>query len=196
LFFSQDPVAIESVCLDFLRAEALVNTAFRNRPFFPAVGDYLHQAADKANWAEGITYDPESDGTEMPASLGVHEHWNNSTDKQYTRNLGTGTGIELISFKSITTANRSISHTPEIKVYPNPFTESIRIEANNNEPLNLMIYSINGQLVFKTPFHKTYSWNGKNQSGSPLQMGLYLVKLTETNSGKVILSEKISYLNR
>ncbi|HEX7584294.1 MAG TPA: hypothetical protein VF373_06360 [Prolixibacteraceae bacterium] len=49
LFVSQDEVALESVCLDFLRAEALVNTAFENRPFFPAVDDYLHQAADKAN---------------------------------------------------------------------------------------------------------------------------------------------------
>ena len=30
-------------------------------------------------------------------SLGVHEHWNNSVDKQYSRNLGTDNGIELIS---------------------------------------------------------------------------------------------------
>jgi hypothetical protein len=66
LFVSQDQVAVESVGIDFLRAEAEVNTAFKNRPFFPAVDDYLHQLADKANWA--VTYDPEGDGTEMPAS--------------------------------------------------------------------------------------------------------------------------------
>jgi hypothetical protein len=29
--------------------------------------------------------------------LGTHEHWNNPTDKQYSRNLGTGKGIELVS---------------------------------------------------------------------------------------------------
>jgi hypothetical protein len=29
--------------------------------------------------------------------LGVHEHWNSTAGKQYTRNLGTGAGIELIS---------------------------------------------------------------------------------------------------
>ena len=31
-------------------------------------------------------------------SLGVLEHWNNSTDKQYSRNLdpSTGKGIELV----------------------------------------------------------------------------------------------------
>ena len=29
-------------------------------------------------------------------SLGVHEHWNNPIDRQYSRDLGTGEGIELI----------------------------------------------------------------------------------------------------
>jgi len=27
----------------------------------------------------------------------VHEHWNNPIDKQYSRNLGTGPGIELVA---------------------------------------------------------------------------------------------------
>ena len=27
----------------------------------------------------------------------MHEHWNNATDKQYSRNLGTGQGIELVA---------------------------------------------------------------------------------------------------
>ena len=44
-------------------------------------------------------------------SLGVHEHWNNPTDKQYSRNLGTGEGIELVvasvSSSSKPTANLS-----------------------------------------------------------------------------------------
>jgi hypothetical protein len=26
----------------------------------------------------------------------VHEHWNNATDKQYSRNLGKREGIELV----------------------------------------------------------------------------------------------------
>ena len=29
-------------------------------------------------------------------SLGVHEHWNNATDKKYSRNLGKDAGIELV----------------------------------------------------------------------------------------------------
>ncbi|MDA3927667.1 MAG: DUF362 domain-containing protein [Prolixibacteraceae bacterium] len=97
-FIAQDQVAIESVCLDFLRAEALVNPAFKKRPLFPAVDDYLHQAADKTNWPEDIIYDPEADGVPISSSLGVHEHWNNSTDKQYTQNLfSSEDGIDLVA---------------------------------------------------------------------------------------------------
>jgi hypothetical protein len=31
------------------------------------------------------------------SSLGVHEHWNNPQEKKYSRNLGTGNGIELVA---------------------------------------------------------------------------------------------------
>jgi hypothetical protein len=192
LFVSQDEVALESVCLDFLRAEAKVNTAFQNRPFFPAVDDYLHQAADKKNWAKGIIYDPEGDGTEMPSSLGVHEHWNNATDKQYTRNLGTGNGIELISYKTVFTSNQPVAQGSGFKGYPNPFTESIRIEASVDKPLNLSIYNTNGQLVFNSTMTKSYNWQGTSQSGSMLPKGIYLVKLTEKASGNLVWSEKIT----
>ena len=56
----------------------------------------MHQAADSTNWPKGIKYDPDNSGNLVPV-LGVHEHWNNPIDKQYTRNLGTGKGIELVS---------------------------------------------------------------------------------------------------
>jgi hypothetical protein len=57
--------------------------------------NYLHEAA-LANKAPSATaYDPEGDGTTLE-SLGVHEHWNNAKDKKYSRNLGTGNGIELV----------------------------------------------------------------------------------------------------
>ncbi|MBN1926281.1 MAG: DUF362 domain-containing protein [Prolixibacteraceae bacterium] len=110
IFVAQDQVAIESVCLDFLRAEARANPIFKNRPLFPAVDDYLHQAADKDNWPTDIVYDPEGDGTEISASLGVHEHWNNSTDKQYTQNLkATGKGIHLVTIPESIVKNSKMS---------------------------------------------------------------------------------------
>ncbi len=98
LFMSLDQVALESVCFDFLRHEAEVGAStWKNRPnFAQGVDDYLHQAADQANWPDGITYDPDNTGTPIP-SLGVHEHWNNPDKKQYIHNMGRDGGIELVS---------------------------------------------------------------------------------------------------
>lgn len=93
LFLAQDPVAIESVCYDFL-LEEYKNKSSEKFPFMDGTDDYILQAADPSNWPDGIEYDPEGDGSIL-GSLGVHEHWNNSTDKEYTRNLNTGEGIEL-----------------------------------------------------------------------------------------------------
>ena len=55
-----------------------------------------YEAAQANDPPSGTFYDPENDSMAM-GSLGVHEHWNNSEDKQYSRNLGTGAGIELVS---------------------------------------------------------------------------------------------------
>ena len=103
IFMSLDPVAIESVGYDFLRTEwngQRKHDAVNNESEFTAnvngVDDYMHQAADSTNWPKGIKYDPDNTGRLVP-SLGVHEHWNNPVDKQYSRNLGTGKGIELVS---------------------------------------------------------------------------------------------------
>lgn len=103
IFLSQDQVALESVCYDFLRTEwngiNKHNPANGEPDFIPnikGVDDYLHQAADSANWPAGILYDPDNSGKPL-SSLGVHEHWNNPVAKQYSHNLGYNKGIELVS---------------------------------------------------------------------------------------------------
>jgi hypothetical protein len=97
IMVSQDQVALESVCFDFIRNEAKVGLPqWKKRPnMAQGVDDYLHQAASSEFWPEGITYDPDNSGTPIPG-LGVHEHWNNPVDKNYSRNLGKAEGIELI----------------------------------------------------------------------------------------------------
>jgi parallel beta-helix repeat protein len=90
LFMSQDPVAIDSVGLDFLRHEPLATECTG-----PGVENYLHEGALANDPPSGVFYDPEGDGTRLQ-SLGVHEHWNNAVEKKYSRNLGTGPGIELV----------------------------------------------------------------------------------------------------
>jgi hypothetical protein len=97
IIISQDQVALESVCFDILRYEYNDPTDLKKyRPHMYGADDYLQQAADPANWPEGIVYDPENDGTPL-TSLGVHEHWNNFMAKQYSRNLGIPGGIELLT---------------------------------------------------------------------------------------------------
>jgi len=101
LFASLDPVAIDSVCYDFLYEEwpNVVN----NGSDTPGAGlqggaeDYLYEAAQANNPPSGVFYDPGKTGARLP-SLGVHEHWNNAYAKQYSRNLDPvgGKGIELV----------------------------------------------------------------------------------------------------
>lgn len=94
LFASQDPVAIDSVAFDFLRTEWDDPGDY---PQIAGTDDYLHEAAEANNPASGTFYDPDHDGdVTRLGSLGTHEHWNNPIDKQYSRNLGTGNGIELV----------------------------------------------------------------------------------------------------
>ena len=100
LFLSQDPVAIESVCFDFLRTEFNASNPFSSAPQMIGVDDHLEQAADPSRWPSNITYDPENDGTPL-TSLGVQEHWNNADLKQYSKNINpSGNGIELLKINN------------------------------------------------------------------------------------------------
>ena len=94
ILISQDMVAIDSVGLDFLRNEQQINPNVTNVRGNP--DNYMHEAALADKPPSDTIYDPEGDGTTLE-SLGVHEHWNNPKDRKYSRNLGTGEGIELIS---------------------------------------------------------------------------------------------------
>jgi hypothetical protein len=89
LLASQDPIAVDSVGLDFIRTESRA-TECRGYP-----ENYLHEAALAGKAPSGTVYHPDPE-REPVDSLGVHEHWNNARDKQYSRNLGKKEGIELV----------------------------------------------------------------------------------------------------
>lgn len=90
LLASEDPVAIDSVGLDFLSAE--FDDARKD-----GVDDYLHEAALAADPPSKTFYDPNHPvATVRLSSLGVHEHWNNANERKYSRNLGKRNGIELL----------------------------------------------------------------------------------------------------
>lgn len=100
LFASLDPVALDSVGHDFLRAEwpdiVANGHATPGNSLQGGAEDYLHEAALANAPPSGTYYDPGRTGQRL-GSLGVHEHWNNPVDKQYSRNRGTGEGIELVA---------------------------------------------------------------------------------------------------
>ena len=93
ILMSQDPLAIDSVGLDLLRTEFPWGRG--NKPQAVTNADnYLHEAAQADHPPSGTTYAP--DGIPLK-SLGVHEHWNDSVHRQYSRNLDRqGKGIELV----------------------------------------------------------------------------------------------------
>jgi Uncharacterized conserved protein len=94
---SQDPIAIDSVGLDFLHSEFGISLGFSGNLAFPLGSivnsdNFLHEAAAGTNKEFG----PYKPNGKLIGSLGVHEHWNNAKDKQYSRNLhSSGKGIEL-----------------------------------------------------------------------------------------------------
>ena len=106
LLASQDPVAIDSVGYDFVNTEwpDVVRYGHAPSPNYDLQGgaeDYLHEAALANDPCSGTFYDPDHAAkVRRLDSLGVHEHWNNPMDKQYSRNLNTGNGIELVLLHS------------------------------------------------------------------------------------------------
>lgn len=100
VFVSQDPVAIDSVGADFLVNEPTItnnNYAVRDR----TIENYLHEAGLVANAPSGTVYTYNKGNT--VTNLGVHEHWNNAEDKQYSKNLGKDEGIELVIVNEVKT---------------------------------------------------------------------------------------------
>lgn len=191
IFVSLDPVAIESVGFDFLRSEFTPQRGLATYPQMVGVDDYLHQAADSTCWPDSLIYDPENDGTSI-SSLGVHEHWNDPFNKQYTRDLGTGNGIEFIQLNPYTgwkagVNNASMATTFTLNQnYPNPFNSDTRISYRIFRPawIKGALFNLNGQMVMEHPLQYetagvySFNWNGTLSNGDDAPSGIYLYRLT------------------
>ena len=187
LFLSQDNVAIESVCLDFLRTEQAVNANYTLT--VGAVDNYLHEAAQANNPPSGTYYAPSGDSVRLQ-SLGVHEHWNNASDKKYSTNLGTGNGIELVKLQPtpLTSVSQGVG-TPSafalLQNYPNPFNPSttIRFSVSQGGSAMLEIYDLTGRhvrtLLSGEVSAGTHSvqWDGRDERGSSVGSGVYFYRL-------------------
>ena len=192
IFVSQDHVAIESVGMDFVRAQ------FDEYADMYGADDFLHQAADSANWAEGIIYDPDADGILIP-SMGVHEHWNNDVDKEYTRNLGIGDGIELLKYLMTDIDDRQGPDNVEAIAYPNPFMEQINIEyvLYAGADVRLSIHDLSGtKLASFTHKHSSAGKFSFEWKGSEYPDGVYIYSLQISNeTGNKLIQAKILKVN-
>jgi hypothetical protein len=199
LFVGQDPVALESVCYDVLFQEYVIDASKSPYPIQmkAEIADYLKQCASSDYWPSGIEYDPEGDGTPI-GSLGVFEHWNNPTDRQYSRNLGTGDGIELVYYNPHDTVSTS-SAIPVQSIQiaaPNPFVFSTEFRRPEQVSRNstLEIYSLKGELVREFSFagSDVITWTGTDAAHHDLPGGTYVYMIHDHSlrtefSGKVIL---------
>jgi hypothetical protein len=184
IFASQDPVAIESVCFDFLKTEyTQANHPDNYWPQMAGVDDYLHQAADPNNWPADINYDPENDGTVL-GSLGVHEHWNDANNKQYSRNLDpvNGQGIELVNptldhyyaqiTKCTVSAGKnnigaiSISGVMDVNAHDLGDTNIITIAVDSNDMLTpcTTAFPVDGNSFKNDKYNYTFTNSGSKKS--------------------------------
>jgi hypothetical protein len=189
LIFSLDPVAVESVCLDILQKEFTEEDIIdgtdgpaTDRFTFvqwDGVDDYLHQAASSEWWPDGIAYDPDNSGKPI-GSLGVHEHWNNTTDMKYSRNLGTGEGIELIKIFNGTTLTGKTPTDLSFEVYPNPVLENTRIcfHMMQSGTVQLDVFSLDGKRL-RTLLSGPVNAGEQSVEWYPdVPQGLYIIKLS------------------
>ncbi len=218
LLFSLDPVAVESVGLDILQKEFTEEDLSADPPRYTyvqwdGVDDYLHQAADSSWWPEDIIYDPENDGTPIQ-SLGVHEHWNNVDSMQYSRNLGTGEGIELIKIfyndssqnpTNISQNQFNINSNQEIVIYnnfPNPFKEqtAVQYELTKDAFIQIKILSIEGRLIKTVLSEKQTSGIysciiSEDDFGNNSTSGIYIYQIeVQTNTRKYSETRQIVLL--
>jgi hypothetical protein len=208
LFTSFDPVAIESVCYDFLYYEFDEYNEYEGGeitddrgpfPHFNGVDDYLHQAADIASRPSDIVYDPEDDGSAL-GSLGTHEHWNNATDMKYSRNISSeGKGIELYKTTSVGKTEYKAPANSLVVNFPNPVKESTTLQFSLEmaSDVDVQVFSLDGRNVSTLSLGKINSGNHNvlmnKQNGLPQTAGQYSYRLKVSNvKGYYFLSGKMS----
>ena len=154
LLASQDGVAIDSVAYDlwWARAEYFMEGP---SPRIAGGDDSLHEAAAANAPPSGTFYDPEGDATPLD-SLGVHEHWNDPIGRQYTRNLGTGFGIELITAEPSGVVGRHVFYNSSAFDGENPAANSTDDDAVAPDKMALLP----GQTA--SFLHYTSYWRGIN----------------------------------
>ena len=86
-------------------------------------------------------------------------------------------------------ANDNIEKYDIVNLYPNPFNASINFSYNFTNPINIVIYNINGKKVYETilnQYENLFTWNA-----AEYESGIYLVRFY---NDEVSFSKKINLL--
>jgi hypothetical protein len=198
LFMSQDVIALESVCLDWMRSEPSNSLHVHGN-----VDNWLHEAAQADDPPSGMIYNPGAEDSPLE-SLGVHEHFDSWGSKQYSRNLENGEGIELYTVdQTVDTVDHTVGinelYETESNVlfkpnYPNPFQSitTLPFELTQEARVTMVIYDQLGRTVetiadglYPAGSH-TIQWEG-----SAFPDGIYYCQLkTDTGFNKTIELQK------
>lgn len=200
VFASQDPVAIESVLFDLFQLD---DDPYQY-PKIAGVEDYLIEAALANNPPSGTFYDPNNaTATERLQSLGTCEHWNNVIDRKYSRNLGTGNGIELVFINKLESSVRlfndrnlekegysirQLSGSGLIK-FTIPKDESIQIELMDEG--GRKVRTINKGFLYAG----SYTLDLRNTGGKSLGSRIYTAIIKSNSNGKKYASAKMILIN-
>ncbi len=196
LFMSQDVIALESVCVDFLRSEPInAPSEIKNQGHVHGnVDNWLHESAQADNPPSALVYNPGAEDSPLE-SLGVHEHWNSWEKKQYTRNLETGEGIELYTVDlTVDTVDHTGGINDRYKTdsnvmlkpnYPNPFQSitTLPFELTQEARVTMVIYDQLGRTLetiadgFYPAGSHSIQWDG-----SAFPDGIYYCQI-KTNKG-------------
>jgi len=114
---------------------------------------------------------------------------NNLNSTGLTQYRVTVTGDDVYPYKGVVDISASGTEEYEagsVRVYPNPFGSGqgvkIQITRNNNQPVSVVIYNINGQIVRKLRSDNKGDkleiyWNGKTENGNSLDSGIYFAQI-------------------
>jgi hypothetical protein len=203
VFASQDPVAIESVLLDLFQ----LDTDSYRYPEMAGVEDYMIEAAEADNPPSGTFYDPNHQAaTSRLPSLGVHEHWNNAVERKYSRNLGTGNGIELVSVEGASSVvrNRTVTNrTTGYELRRNSASGNLELSVPGASDLEVGIYDSRGRMLGKTnkEYHAAGHYQLKLQSlmggSAPLASGNYVFAVYDRKAGdKRLVAENMMRVSK
>jgi endoglucanase len=115
-------------------------------------------------------------------------------DNIFVNNIDTARVWDDTVIPYINTIQEKEIDLPEIKAFPNPFTEEINLEytLRNESDIRICIYNVTGQLIYilldenQSQGKNSIEWKGETTKGNLLKKGLYYCHFSTSNHHQVI----------